>query len=188
MVQIDTSLLIWFLGIVFVVIGVLLWDKFKKNDKEIKNKQNKETCIVTHKGINNSIKDIQKNIGILINSYAKNEFANIRQSPRQLNSEGNIVFNHSGIQSLIDDNKKLLFDEIDKINPQNYYDVEFQVEKIINIINTDANAEAIKSCAEKVNLSIEVLLFIGSVYLSNLYLKEHQELVKEQDKKDKQQK
>lgn len=150
--------------------------------KTIGEKCNEANC---HERMNAMETLYNEKINVLMRLSAKDEFSNIRNSPRQLNNEGNIVLNHSGFKEIIDSNIDYLFKEITNTNPRDYYEVEFQSEKIINKIKTETNLEKIKSCAERVNIPIEMLLVIGSVYLSNKYLEKYPELTKEDKENDK---
>lgn len=94
-------------------------------------------------------------------------------SPITLNEKGKNLLEKSKIKNLIDKNKQTLCDIIKKKNPQTAYDVQELAKKVIpSIIVDPKNFKDIKNKAFELGVGVEDILFVGSIYLRDIALKE----------------
>lgn len=95
-------------------------------------------------------------------------------SPRQLNERGKNVLENSGIKKVIDKNRDRLLKLVKKRKSTNAYDAE----KAVYFVMIDMQKEfpevmdGLKNDAFRLGVDIDVVLFVGSIYLRNLIFKD----------------
>ena len=95
-------------------------------------------------------------------------------SPRQLNEKGRNVLENSGIKKIIDEKKDILLDKIKKRKPKTAYDAEIVIDDVVSNLlkHCPDMTDRLKKGAFNVGQSIDVVLFVGSIYLRNLIFKD----------------
>ena len=172
--------------LVAFVVGWLVW-KFASTTVPLKSLVDTIAKLATKEGldaitktIDNKIepdlKDIRERFGRVedrVETLWKDKFASAA-SPRQLNDRGNVVLSESGIKEIIDDKKSVLLAEIKKIAPKTAYDAEEVISKVVTsiLISDPAIVNKLKDGAFRTGSDIDILLFVGSVYLRNLIFEE----------------
>lgn len=97
----------------------------------------------------------------------------VSNSPKALNEEGQRIFNQSGIKDIISANQEKLISAIKRENPQKAYQVEELSEKIIQSLRDNPEIlEKLREGAYQTGVNIETVLFVGSIYLRDIALKE----------------
>lgn len=104
-------------------------------------------------------------------------------SPRYLNEEGERVFKESGIKIIIDEKLNELISEVEKLSPQTAYDAERFTESVMySLRNNPSLIKSLKDGAYETGVDIDIVLFVGSIYLRDKYLEKHPELLKNEPK------
>lgn len=172
--NIDINILFSVVGAIILGLIGLVWFLIQLKIGDIDKKRNIEACNRIHIGIDGSIIEIKKDIRILL----QRDFAS-SNSPRELNDEGERIFKQSRIQKIIDEKLDYLISEIEKLNPQTAYDAEKFTESVMDDLKNDTSIiESLKNGAYEAGTDIDVVLFIGSIYLRDKYLEKHFELLK----------
>ncbi len=91
-------------------------------------------------------------------------------SPRQLNEQGQIILQQSGIKEIVDSKKTELFNRVKALEPKNAYDAEKEIEKVMNQLLEyyPELVDTIKDGAFRTGEDIITVLYVGSIYLRNL--------------------
>lgn len=115
-----------------------------------------------------------------------------KHSPRVLNKNGLGIFNEINGQQLLDDNKNLFFEAIDNFAPKTALDVEAFCFAALRLKSNEDCFNAIKiwvynapsrdiigedGTPKKKDISFDTVLFILSIPLRDMYLKEHPEIL-----------
>ena len=155
-----------------VLLGLLFWfikrnfNQLEKSDIRIENKVDK---------MDNKINKIDSRVSYIegrISNALENSLAP-GHSPRKLNEEGKRIFDESKIENIVIENKDMLFDAVKKENPQTAYDVQETAKKAMNLLQENSDILIrLKNGAFKAGASIESVLFVGSIYLRDIALKE----------------
>ena len=131
-----------------------------------------------------------KNILVLIDESISNIFS-LKKSPRRLNDNGVRVFGDINGKTFLEANKDFFFSKIDERNPKAALDVEDAAYWVL-LANTDNDIfKPLKDFVYKsptytlkgqsgedkpYNLSLQVVCFILSLPLRDMYLEQHREL------------
>lgn len=98
-------------------------------------------------------------------------------SPKQLNENGNKLLSDCGIKGIIDKNTQMFESELDAAKLTTALDVE---EKAFYVLDNHKDNEIFKSLKVYIynNSKVDVFLclYVGSLYLRNIYLKKHADL------------
>jgi hypothetical protein len=115
-----------------------------------------------------------------------------KKSPRRLTLPGETLLEVSGGKQCIDENKSFFVSELDGTSPMTPFDVE---ERSLDVIlrNTGMamfnpiknyiyySPEVVELVGEKVELSLFSIAFVMSMYLRDLYLESHPEIIQENE-------
>jgi|SRR3989344_2507817 len=95
-------------------------------------------------------------------------------SPRQLNDRGIEILEESGIKAIVDRKKDDLLKIIKESNPTNPYDAEKDIMLVMKDLPKHCPdiVEDLKTGAFKMGITIDVVLFVGSIYLRNMIFKD----------------
>src|SRR3989344_7625764 len=95
-------------------------------------------------------------------------------SPRQLNDRGIEILNESGIKSIVDKKKEYLLNIVREAKPTNPYDAEKEIMLVMKDLPKHCPdiIEDLKTGAFKLGITIDVVLFAGSIYLRNMIFKD----------------
>lgn len=95
-------------------------------------------------------------------------------SPRQLNIQGSQVLEMSGIKQIIDKNKDKLLAIVKDNNPNNPYDAELEIARVVmNLpVHCPDIVDSLKQGAFLVGADVDSVLFVGSIYLRNMIFKD----------------
>jgi len=97
----------------------------------------------------------------------------VSNSPKALNEEGHRIFNQSGIESIVLENKKMLLDAIKKENPEAAYQVEELADQAVGLLKENPDLLIrLKEGAYEAGVNVETVLFVGSIFLRDMALKE----------------
>lgn len=98
-------------------------------------------------------------------------------SPKKLNEFGQKILNDCSIKQIIDQNEFLFFDDLDSLSLKTALDVEEKSFYVLDKHKEETIFNSLKSYIyNNPNIDIYGCLFIGSIYLRDLYLAKHQEL------------
>lgn len=115
--------------------------------------------------IKNDIREHDKDIAFL-----KGKKYSYGDSPLKLNDEGARVFRQSKIGPIIDERKTELLQKIQDKNPDGLYDVqEFSKTVLEELRNDSVILKKLKDRAYNSGVDIDIVLFVGSLYLRNIY-------------------
>lgn len=90
-----------------------------------------------------------------------------------LSEKGEKLFNESGIKNIIDSQKEMLFTAIKEKDPKNAYDVQEFSKQVIELLKDNSEILGqLKDTAYKLGVGVEEILFVGSMYLRDIALKE----------------
>lgn len=92
------------------------------------------------------------------------------QSPRQLNERGTEVLNQSGIKEIVEQQKEKLLEVVRNRNPKNPYDAERLIMRVMANLpeHCPELVDKLKQGAFETGATVDVLLFVGGLYLRNL--------------------
>lgn len=115
-----------------------------------------------------------------------------KHSPRILNENGEKLFNEVNGQDFLNENKNFLFGEIDVFEPKTALDVENISFNILRLKSTDERFNSIKNFVynaptremvdsegntQKKDVTLDMVLFVLSIPLRDMYLAEHPEIL-----------
>lgn len=118
-----------------------------------------------------------------------------KQSPRQLNENGESLFYDVKGQKFIEDNREFLFEQIEKMSPKTAYDVEVAALTILRVNQNNDIFDGLKNWVYlapsrvildedgkevTTDVALDDVLFVISLPLRDAYLHEHPELVPEE--------
>lgn len=160
-----------FVGIAATLLGIIAtlvtaaigWGKLHKAVSNIEKKINNEVVP--------DLKDVRERFGVVedrVETLWKERYAT-SHSPRELNERGKQVLKKSGITEIIDKKKEALTEIVIKEDPKNAYDAENVIEKTVMQMPKFCPdvLDGLKQGAFRTGTDINVVLFVGSLYLRN---------------------
>ena len=161
-IQIDSISAL--LGVLTVVVaGGIAWGTLKSSVSHI-NK-------VLLDEIKPDMKDVRERFAVVedrVGSLWKDKYAPA-SSPRMLNDRGATILAKSGIKEVVDNNIGNLLEAVRKRNPTNAYDAEQAVMEVMTRdFPANIDLSSLKDGAFRVGANIDVVLFVGGIYLRDL--------------------
>lgn len=157
------------------IISYLIKKDFNKIDTRIEKKRDKETCDIIHKNTDGRLNKIDGKIDILLLKKVADT-----GSPRKFTAYGKTLLKYTGIKKVLDDIIPDFCKLIDQSKPKNYFQVEVKADKLLDKVKQNKFIRPkLEKIAKDANTSIDILLFVGAVYLSTKYLEQHPKLTKE---------
>jgi len=154
-------------------IAVLLWDKFKTVNKRVDKRRTIEGCDGIHSVVEEKLSSMNGKMDILLQNKVAQS-----QSLRKLTPYGEKLLKFTGIKKIFDEVMDDTFELIKKSKPKNYFQIEVKTDKLMQRLKDESSTnDRLKKIAENANVPIDLLLFIGSVYISSKYINDHSKLL-----------
>lgn len=168
-----------FIAAIAFLFGMgVAWGILNKSVNDIKETLEKE--------IKPDLKNIRERFGTIedrVNTLWKDKYAPAT-SPRKLNIEGEKILEESGIKEIIESKKDFLLEKILESKPATAYDAESCIAQVVDRLPELCPdiIEDLKNGAFRVGQSIDVVLFVGSIYLRDIIFKDLGFSIKDIDK------
>lgn len=185
--KIEIGTIDTFFGVATILIAAgMAWGSLKNSVSSLKN-STKEVKNSLNNKIRPDLQDVRERFAIVedrVDTTWKNMFAP-STSPRQLNKTGKYVLENSGIKEIIEEKKDVLLNKIKKKNLNTAYDAEIAIHSTVdNLLEYFPDmTNDIKEGAFNVGQNIDVLLFVGGIYLRNLIFEDLGFSIEELDRK-----
>lgn len=99
------------------------------------------------------------------------------RSPLQPNEEGRYIIAKSGIHELVDAHLDALIVAIERQKPATAYDAQTAAKVAMSLLKKNSSLErTLKDRAYQAGSDVDMMLFVGSMHLRDLYLARHPEL------------
>ena len=181
----------WIAVIVLAIIGSWKLSKYHAKLEETRNKVDSLPCDKHKDGIRDSeqrYNELQRIVTSTNDKLAK------KASPLKMTPLGEVLFEKSSAKKTIDNNIDFLIKELEDINPQTAYDVEEEalsyllrnmgnemfadIKKFLYYSPDTIQLKDPSSGEDKdVRLSMQSIIKLMSIYLRDLYLKKHSNIV-----------
>jgi hypothetical protein len=170
------------------ILGVLIWIARRIFDLG-KIVQRLDTVEKDVKSVKTEVKktgkDLAERIDNLMLTIAQSGLTE-SHSPRQLTSEGERILKSSGINDVVDSKFNVIVSKVRSLNPENAYRAEKATIDVVRELGKDPTIkDAVEEGAFNSGSLVDVVLFVGAIYIRDRVLKElgfnSEEIDKHQD-------